>query len=94
MESIEQKWKILILLLKNIAEAKGITQKDIAERTGLKQSNVSRIFSLRYSPTLRVFIQIARAINVNFFFEDKDNKAELDVLFEKAMTEIGRRTIK
>lgn len=87
----EQQWKLLVLLLKNIAEAKGITQNEIAEKTGLKQSNVSRLFSLKYPPTLRVFLQIATALEVNFFFEDKEDKTELSVIFEKAMTELGRR---
>ncbi len=87
----EQQWKLLVLLLKNIAEAKGITQNEIAEKTGLKQSNVSRLFSLKYPPTLRLFLQIATALDVNFFFEDKEDKTDLSVIFEKAMTELGRR---
>lgn len=87
----EQQWKLLVLLLKYIAEAKGITQIEIAEKTGLKQSNVSRLFSLKYPPTLRVFLQIVTALEVNFFFEDKENKTDSSVIFEKAMTELGRR---
>ena len=85
-------WKVLVLLLKEIAESKGITQQQIAEQTGLVQSNVSRFFSLKYKPNLDVFLQIAKAINVNFFFEDKDSKTELNVLFEKAMDTLYRRT--
>lgn len=87
----EQQWKLLVLLLKNIAEAKGMTQIEIAEKTGLKQSNISRLFLLKYPPTLRVFLKIATALDVNFFFEDKEDKTDLNMIFEKAMTELGRR---
>ncbi len=85
-------WKILVQLLKEIADEKGISQMVIADRTGYTQSNISRIFSLRYTPRLDVFLNIARAIDVNFFFEDKESKTDLSVLFERAMTELGRRT--
>lgn len=74
-------WKVLVLLLKEIAESKGITQQQIAVEIGLLQSNVSRFFSLKYKPNLDVFLQIAKVINVNFFFEDKDSKTDLNVLF-------------
>ena len=87
-----EQWKLLVLLLKEIAESKGITQQQIAEQTGLVQSNVSRFFSLKYKPNLDVFLQIANAIQVNFFFEDKDSKTELNVLFEKAMDSLYMRT--
>ena len=87
-----EQWKLLVLLIKEIAESKSITQQQIAAETGLVQSNVSRFFSLKYKPNLDVFLQIANAINVNFFFEDKDSKTDLNVLFEKAMDNLYRRT--
>jgi transcriptional regulator with XRE-family HTH domain len=90
----ENSWKVLVLMLKHIAEDKGITQEQIAEATGLQQSNISRLFSIRYCPTLQTFLAIATAIGVNFFFEDKESKTELNVMLERAMTEIGRRTDK
>lgn len=87
----EQHWKLLVLLLKNIAKTKGITQEKIAEETGLQQANISRIFSLKYCPTLQSFIAIARAVGVNFFFEDKDSNTDLSNDFNAAMEELGRR---
>ena len=87
----ENSWKVLVLMLKNIAEDKGITQEQIAEATGLQQSNISRLFSIRYCPTLQTFLAIATAIGVNFFFEDKESKTELNVMLERAMSELGRR---
>lgn len=86
-----EQWKLLVLLLKNIAEQKKVTQTEIAEKSGLLQSNISRFFSMKYCPTLDTFLQVAKAINVNFFFEDKDGNSDLNKVFEKAMTELGRR---
>ncbi len=86
-----QHWKVLVLLLKEIATEKGISQSDIAERTGYTQSNVSRVFSLKYKVRLDIFLDIAKAIGVNFFFEDKESETDLNKCFEKAMEQLGRR---
>jgi len=84
-------WQSLVLLLKEIAAEKKISQNDIAEKTGLKQENISRFFSLGTCPSLRIFLSIAQAIGVNFYFEDKDGTSDLNLAFERAMTELGRR---
>jgi len=84
-------WKVLVLLLDQTRKEKGITQKEIAEATGLQRSNVARIFSLKYVPSLDLFLKIAKAVRINFFFKDKDNTVDLSVLFEKAMDELNRR---
>lgn len=86
-------YKLFVQLLKEIAEEKGITQQEIADKTGYKQQNISRIFSLKYSPRLDVFLNIAKAVGVNFFFQDKESKTDLNVLFERAMTNLGRRDL-
>ena len=86
-----EQWKLLVVILKEIAEAKGVSQIEIAEKSELLQSNISRFFSLKYKPTLDTFLQVAKAVNVNFFFEDKDATTDLNLAFEKAMTELGRR---
>lgn len=91
---MDNQWKILVLLLQEIAIQKGITQNQIADQTGLIQSNVSRFFSLKYKPTLDTFLQVAKAIKVNFFFEDQESKTDLNLAFEKAMEELGRRVDK
>lgn len=80
-----EQWKLLVLLLKNIAEDKGITHQQIADETGLIRSNVSRFFGVRYKPNLEVFLRIAQAVKVNIFFEDKESKTDLNLMFEKAM---------
>jgi len=84
-------WKVLVLLLKEIADDKGITQIEIAEKSGQLQSNISRTFSLTVVPRLDTFLAIARAVDINFFFEDKEGTTDLALLFERAMTELGRR---
>lgn len=89
-----EQWMLLVLLLKEIADKKGITQGQIAEQTGLIQSNISRFFSLKYKPTLDTFLQVAKALKVNFFFEDKEDKTDLNQCFEKAMEQLGRRVDK
>jgi len=87
----EQHWQVLVLLLKNIAAEKGITREQIAEKTGMKASSISRIFSLRYRVTLANFIAIAQAVGVNFYFESKDSESDLNIAFERAMEQLGRR---
>jgi len=89
-----EQWMLLVLLLKEIADKKGITQGQIAEQTGLIQSNISRFFSLKYKPTLDTFLQVAKAIKVNFFFEDQEDKTDFNQCFEKAMEQLGRRVDK
>jgi hypothetical protein len=54
-------------------------------------NNVARVFGLKYSPSLHTFLEIAKAVGVNFFFEDKDGKSDLNLLFERAMEQLGRR---
>lgn len=88
----KQHWKVLILLLKEVAIDKGITQQQIADRTGLQKSNVSRVFTLKYKPNLELFLNLAQAVGVYFFFEDKDGNSDLAKCFQRAMNELGRRT--
>jgi len=87
----DQHWKVLVLMLKKIAEDKGMTIQEVADTAGLKRQNVSRMFLLNVEPQLSTFLAVARAIGVNFFIEDREGKTELNVLFEAAMTELGRR---
>lgn len=87
----EQQWKSLVFLLDEIRKQKGITQQQIADDTGLIRSNVSRFFSAKFTPDLKNFLIIAKSIKVNFFFEDQEQKTDLNIAFEKAMETLGRR---
>lgn len=86
-----EQWMLLVFLLKEVADSKHISQNDIAAITGMKQSAVSRFFSLKFKPTLDTFLQVAKAVKVNFFFEDQESTTDLNLAFEKAMEALGRR---
>lgn len=92
----EQQWMLLVLLLKELAIHKlgNGWQTQLAEKTNFTQSNISRLFSLKYSPSLKNFLIIAKAIEVNFFFEDKKVVSDLNIIFEKAMESLVRRPLK
>jgi len=87
-------WQLLVSLLSELAKQKGISHQAIADASGLKRSNVSRVFSLNYAPNLTTFLSIARAVGVNFYFEDKASDSDLNAAFERAMESLGRRTEK
>ena len=87
-------WMVLVLILKKIAKSKNITHAQIADKIGLHTSNITRIFSLKYCPSLKIFIAIAKAVEVNFFFEDMESTTDLNIIFEAAMAELGRRVEK
>ena len=86
-----EQWMLLVLLLKEIAGQKSISINEIAEKANMEQSSVSRFFSLKFKPTLHTFLEIAKAIEVNFFFEDKESKTDLNLSMERAMEALGRR---
>ena len=86
-----EQWILLVLLLKNIAEQKEISHQQIANKTGYKRSSITRFFGAKYKPGLDLFLEIAKAVKVNFFFEDQESKTDLNLCFEKAMADLGRR---
>lgn len=77
----ERQWQLLILLLKEIAIQKFSTgyQTIIAEKSGFQKQHINRFFSLKYSPSLKNFLKISKAIEVNFFFEDKESVSDLNL---------------
>jgi DNA-binding phage protein len=91
---MDKQWKLLVLLLQQIAEQKGLTQQIISEKSEMHQSHISRFFALKYAPDIRTFLKVAKAIEVNFFFEDRESKPDLNIAMEKAMEELGRRVDK
>ena len=86
-----QHWKVLVIVLKLIALKQGMSQDEIATRTGYYRQHINRLFSLRYCPRLDIFLNIAKAVGVNFFIEDKEGNTELNQLLEQAMDQLGRR---
>ncbi|WP_271407305.1 helix-turn-helix domain-containing protein [Tenacibaculum soleae] len=88
----EQQWKLLVLLLKEIAVQKlgSGWQTKLASKTEFTQSNISRMFSLKYTPSIKNFLILAKAVEVNFFFEDKQGNSDLNQAFNNAMQKLGR----
>ena len=82
---------VLVLLLKEICEQRGISQQELADMTGFKQSHVSRLFGLKYAPSMRTFMTVVHALQLNVFFQSREDKDDLNQAFERAMEQLGRR---
>ena len=89
-----EQWMLLVLILKEIADSKNLTHLQIAEKAQLHRSHITRMFSLNYCPSLESFLKVAKAVKVNFFFENQESKTDLNIIFEKAMEQLGRRVDK
>lgn len=76
---------VVMRLLANIAQQKGITQADIAERTGFLQSNISRMMAGKYTPQLNHVLKIADAIGIYLTFEDRDGTSDLAEALREAL---------
>ena len=87
-------WEVFVFLLDEIRKQNGQTMQDVADKTGIIQSHVARFFSAKYKPNLALFLDIAKAVDVNFFFEPKNSKTNLNVAFEEAIDRLGRRVDK
>lgn len=88
MRSEDAQWKVFVLLLKKIAEQKGISFGEIEEKSGVDSE---KFFNLSTPPRFDHFLKVAKAIQINFFIEDREGKTELNKLFESAMEYLGRR---
>jgi len=91
MRKENYEWQLFVLILKEVAAEKGVTQEMIAQRSGLLQSNISRVFALKYKPTLDTFLQVAKAVGVNFYIEDKEGKTDLNACFDRANESLKSR---
>ena len=87
----EQHWQLLVLLIKEAADAKGISPANIAEFASVSRSTITRVFNLDFCPKLDIFIAMARAVGMNFYIEDQEGNSDMNLLFEKAMSAFGRR---
>lgn len=83
MNKENNQWQLLVLLLKEIATEKSITQEMIAQNTGLIQSNISRIFALKYRPTLDTYMKLADALQVTIKVEDNEGIIDISECFNR-----------
>lgn len=84
-------WKLFVSILDEIRVQKKISNLQVSELTGMAPGHVSRFFSCKFPPTLPTFLKIAKAIEVNFFFEDKNSLTDLNLAMESVMENLGRR---
>lgn len=86
-----EQWILLVLLIDEIRQQKGLSNLKVAELSGIAPAHTSRFFSCKFPPTLPTFLKIAKAIGVNFFFEDNESKTDFNLAMENAMEQLGRR---
>jgi len=87
---MENHSKILVQLLEEIRLQKGISRYKIAKETGISEMGVKKILDLETDPSLSNFLGIAKTLGVNFFFESKDSKTDLNKAFQDSMDKLGR----
>ncbi len=68
-----ERWKALVLQLKQTAKEKGINQNEIAQKLNMPQGNVARFFSHQFRPGLELFINIANVVGKEIKLEDIEN---------------------
>ena len=84
-------WKVFALFFKNAMEAQGMTSYKLAKTIGASQSTITRFFNLDFCLRFDYVLKIAHALQLNLFFESREESAEMNKWFEDAMDQIGRR---
>lgn len=83
--------KVLALFFKEVMEARQMSQSQLAEKVGIHRSTIKRFFDLEFCLRFDLVIKIVQALELNMFFETRDSKTDLNIAFEKAMEQLGRR---
>lgn len=86
---MDRNTKLLILLLKELAEQKEVTAYKIGKDTGITEHTIRKYFNLEITPSLDKFLKIANSLGVNFFFDTKDESIDLAKAFKKASNQIN-----
>ena len=89
-----EQWKLFVLLLDEIRTQKKLSNLKVAELSGIAPAHTSRFFSCKFEPKIGTFLKIAKAVGVNFFFEDQNSKLDFNLAIENAMKRLGRRSYK
>jgi uncharacterized UPF0146 family protein len=71
---MQEKWKILVLLLREIAKEKNITYDDIYSETQIFYSNLSDIFNLKHAPGIKHLFKITDALGLDIYIETRDGE--------------------
>ena len=67
-----EQWKLLVLLLDEIRQQKGLSNLKVAELSGIAPAHTSRFFSCKFPPTLPTFLKIAKAVGSNLKIENEE----------------------
>ena len=62
----------IVSKIRELANAKGMSQNHLADFTGLSRAHLSRIMNLKQSPSIKTLKRIAETLEVSLasFFED------------------------
>lgn len=86
-----EQWKAFALFFKKAMESKGMNQSQLAEKVGIHRSSLKRFFDLEFALKFDTVLAIIHALELNIFFETRDESSNLNKWFENAMEELGRR---
>lgn len=84
-------WKAFALFLENAMKHKGMNRTQLAEAIGVHSSTIKRFFELEFCLKFDVVLAIIKELELNIFFETRDESAEINKWFEDAMERLGRR---
>jgi len=84
-------WKLLALFLENAMLGKGMNRTQLGEKVGVHSSTIKRFFELDFCLKFDTVLAIAKELELNIFFETRDQSAEISKWFEDAMEQLGRR---
>tara|TARA_A100000171_G_C2111354_1_gene135224 strand:+ start:608 stop:946 length:339 start_codon:yes stop_codon:yes gene_type:complete len=84
-------WKVFALFFQEAMKDKEMNSSQLAEKIGVHRSTLKRFFDLDFPLKFDVILKIVHALELNLFFESRNSETDLNQLFEKAMTELGRR---
>ena len=71
---MQEKWKILILLLREIAREKNITLDELCQKTQIEQSNLSHIFHLDHGIGIKRLFKITDALGLYITLNTKNGE--------------------
>lgn len=71
---MKEKWKILILLLREIAKEKNITLDELYQKTQIEQSNLSHIFNLDHGIGIKRLLKITDALGLDIYIKTQDGE--------------------
>ena len=72
-------------------KAKGMNRTQLAEAIGVHKSTIKRFFELEFCVKFDVVLAMIHALEMNIFFESRDESAQINKWFEDAMDQLGRR---